>query len=352
MNNKKFLVCIILVSLFLLLTLTSFAAEEAEYKWKLACPWTREQIDQNLQLFCDLVKTYSDGKMEIEYYPNGVLGNHNEMFHAVQEGSIEMAECAAYVSLVPGGMLFWMPWSVENYDQLAQAFDNPNGILYKVGSKAFEEVGLHFIYDIFDGPYGLANNVRPIKTPDDLKNLKMRVSSSLGYVKALQNMGTGTGMTLHTVPYMDIYNALERGVIDGCWSLWPSLVDEKQSEVLKYVTALDWSWGVGNIVVNKEKWDELPLELQEALTRAGKVARVESYENGLRLDTAFIKTLVDDDGIEVYFPTLEEKTLFREKSNMSAIWEEICKPWLEKTYPGQNMTQKILDELTKIREAY
>jgi len=352
MNYRKYLLYTIAIFICLVCTLTCLAVEKVEYKWKLACPWTREQVDQNLQLFCDLVNTYSDGRMEIELFTHGILGGHDEMFHAVQEGSLEMAQGAAYVHLVPGGMLFWMPWTVENYGQLAKAFEYPSGILYQIGNKAFEEVGLKFIYDIFDGPYGLANNVRPIKTPDDFKNLKFRVSGSLGYVRALENMGKGTGLTLHTIPYADVYNALDRGVIDGCWSLWPSLVDEKQHEVLKYVTALDWAWGVGAIVVNKEKWDSLPEELQDAIIRAGKVARVESYENGIRLDAKFIKALVDGETTEVYFPTSEERTLFREKSNMLAVWEELCEPWLEKTYPGENMTQKVIDELNRIIEEY
>ena len=42
--------------------------------------------------------------------------------------------------------------------------------------------------------------------------------------------------------------------------------------------------------------------------------------------------------------------MFRQKSNTPAIWDELCKPWLEKKYPGQNMTQKLQDELKKIHE--
>ena len=53
-------------------------------------------------------------------------------------------------------------------------------------------------------------------------------------------------------------------------------------------------------------------------------------------------------GLQVYKPTPAERELWRQKANMPAVWDELCKPWLEKHYPGQNMTQKIQDELAKI----
>jgi C4-dicarboxylate-binding protein DctP len=349
--SLKHLVCMVLILGILTLVFSSSVLAKAEYEWRFGVAWTRELQNETMALFCDLVKLYSNGRMEIELYPNGALGSHDEIFHAVQEGTVEMGIFAPYVNLVPGGMLNWMPWTIESYDQSAVAFNSPDGILFRVMSKAWEEVGCHFLFVGLEGSYGLGNNERPLKTPDDFKNLKMRVSSSLGFVKALQNMGAGTGMTVATIPWADLYNALERGVVDGCWSIWSSMVEERHFEVLKYYTGLDWSWGANSIVVNKEKWDKLPSDIQEAMVKAGKVAELHEYEVHRRADADFKKIIVDG-GVEIYYPTPEERELFREKANMSAIWEELCKPWLEKHYPGENMTQKVLDELEKIHNAY
>lgn len=344
-------VCLLIVVLVMVFILPASAETKPEYKWRFGFPWSRELQIESMQLFCDLVKLYSDGKMEITLYPNSSLGSHDETFHAVQEGSIEMGAFASYVNLVPGGMINWMPWTIENYNESAIAFSPPNGILYKVMSEAYKEVGMEFLFIMLQGPYGLGNNIRPIKTPDDLKNIKFRVSSSLGFVKALGNMGKGTGMTMDTVPWADLYNALERGVVDGCWDMWPSLVEERHFEVLKYYTALGMGWDVNNICINKDKWDELPSDLQEVLFKAGRIAELREYEVHRRADAEFIKT-IEEGGVEIYYPTAEEREQFRVKANMPAIWEELCKPWLEKHYPGENMTQKVLDELEKIHNAY
>ncbi|MCK5768391.1 MAG: TRAP transporter substrate-binding protein [Candidatus Atribacteria bacterium] len=347
---KKILCIALIIGILTFVSSVSVFAK-AEHEWRFGVPWSRELQNDSMQLFCDMVKFYSDGKMEIKLYPNGSLGTHDEIFHGVQDGSIEVGIFSPYVNLVPGGMLNWMPWTIESYDQSAVAFGSPDGILFKVMSKAWEEVGCHFLFVGLEGPYGIGNNVRPIKTPDDFKNLKMRVSSSLGFVKALQNMGAGTGMTVATIPWGDLYNALERNVVDGNWDLWSSLVEERHFEVLKYYTGLGWSWGTNNIVVNKDKWDALSADIQEAIIKAGKVAEIREYEVHRRADADFKKIIVDG-GVEIYYPTSEERTMFKEKAGMPAIWDELCKPWLEKNYPGENMTQKVLDELKKIQDAY
>ena len=355
MKSKKYCIkkvlCILLILSISIFVFSSSVFAKAEYKWRFGDPWSRELRSESMQLFCDLVKLYSDGKMEIEYYPKGSLGTHEEIFHAVQEGSVEIGVFAPHVNLVPGGLFNWMPWTIETYNQSAVAFSYPDGILFKLMSKAWEEVGGHYLFASLEGSYGFGNNVRPLKTPDDFKNLKMRVSPSLGAVKALQNMGSGTGMTVATIPWEELYNALERGVVDGCWSIWSSMVEERHFEVLKYYTGLGWLWGTSNVVVNKEKWDELPSDIQEAIIQAAEIAEIREYEVHRRADTDF-KKIIADGGCEVYYPTPEERELFREKANLPEIWEELCKPWLEKHYPGENMTQKVLDELERIHNTY
>lgn len=356
MQNKKsilrfFIINLLLISLFVIAVFSIQAAEEPEYNWKFSVPFSRQLWTETTELFADLVKFYTDGRMEIKVYPNEIIGNHDETFHGVQQGSIEIGLLAPYVNLVPGGMVNWMPWTIENYNQSAVAFNNPDGILFKVISKAWEEVGFHFLFNCLEGSYGFGNSVRPIKAPEDFKNLKMRVSSSLGLVRAMENFGKGTGMTLATLPWTEIYNALERGVVDGCWSQWPSMVEERHYEVMKYYTTLDWVWGTNNVVVNKEKWDELPSEIQDSIIKAAKLAEIRDYEMHRREDLVFRKRCVEN-GLEVYDPTIEEKAVFREKSNMPAIWEELCEPWLEKNYPGENMTEKIIFELERINNEF
>ena len=53
-------------------------------------------------------------------------------------------------------------------------------------------------------------------------------------------------------------------------------------------------------------------------------------------------------GIQIYRRRQAERDVFRKKANMPAVWKELATPWLDKKYPGQNMTEKVMAELDKI----
>jgi len=346
--KKYLMVCFILI-VFLVLIFATQSFAQPEYKWRFAMPWERETASQSYELFCDLVGVYSDGRIEIEYFPHALLGPLDENFHAIQSGEIEMGMLYPYANLVPGGPTVMMPFSVLNFDEEVIACSNPDGILYQVSKKAWEEVGFHLLFLSPQGFLGLGNKVRPLKTPDDLKNLKMRVSGSLQCVKMLENMGKGTGMTMETLPWADVYNALEKGVMDGIWTTFASLIEERHYEVLKYFTDLRHTHDVSAICINKEIWDKLPDDLKTAIEKAAKIAEERDYEVHRRSEVEFRKTLLDK-GVEIYTPTNEELSLWIEKANVPAIWEQVAKPWLDKAFPGENIVEKILDELNKIHK--
>ncbi len=243
-----------------------------------------------------------------------------------------------------------MPWTVTNWREAAIAFDRDGGILWEVMEKAYNEVGMSMLYQASYGPYGLGNNVRPLKSPADLRNLKLRVSASLGLVRMLQNMGKGSGMTLETIPWGDLYDALGKGVVDGCWSMWPSLIELRHSEVLKYYSDLNFAWDMNNIVINKDVWDRVPADVKEGVIRAAGIAQKALFDNQQQIEKEFIARLEAMESFEIYFLSDEEREAFREASDMGPVWEELCKPWLDQHYPGQNMTQKVQDELRRIHE--
>jgi C4-dicarboxylate-binding protein DctP len=155
-------------------------------------------------------------------------------------------------------------------------------------------------------------------------------------------------MTLQTLPWADIYNALQTGVVDGAWSLWPSLIEERHYEVLKYYTELDWGWDANSITLNRKLWDTLPGDLKDVLMRAGKEAEARDMKETQAVIKEYKQKLTSA-GIQIYYPSQAEREVFRKKADMPAVWKELATPWLDKKYPGQNMTQKIMADLDKVR---
>jgi C4-dicarboxylate-binding protein DctP len=341
----------VLIATFLCVMLSSGSAlAKAEYKWKFGVPWPRPTQNEYFEMFCDRVNEYSDGRIEMKFYPNGQLGSHDEHFHSLQAGSVEVAMVVPYINLVPGGAVNWIPWTIENVDEAKLAFDAEEGLLWKVMEDAYNEVGMHMLFQTSFGAYGVGNTKRPIRKPEDFKNLKIRVSSSLGMVRAIENIGKGYGVMLQTIPWGDVYDALAKGVVDGSWSLWPSLVEDRHCEVLNYYTDLNFAWDINNIVINKEVWDDLPQELKEAVFKAAREVEAILYDRQEEMEAKFKQQLSEVEGFEIVELTPEEREVFRERSNTPAIWEELVKPWVDKKYPGENMTQKLQDELQRIHQ--
>ena len=325
-------------------------AGQPEYRWRAGSAWTQKTRNESVQLFTELVNKYSNGRIQIRFQHSGLLGTHDELFQAVREGSVDMTVVSPYVNLVPGGMLNWMPWTVGTFQEAVVAYAPGTGVIYKIMDDAYAEVGHKPIWTTHQGAYGIGNRTRPLKTPDDFSKQKLRVSGSLGFVRTLENMGKGSGMTLQTLPWADIYNALQTGVVDGCWSLWPSLVEERHYEVLKYYTDLAWGWDANSITITRKTWDTLPQDLKDVLLRAGKEAEARDMKEMQTVIEEYKKKL-SGAGIQIYQPTEAERDVFRKKANMPAVWKELATPWLDKKYPGQNMTEKVMAELDKIAGA-
>ncbi|MDR1731266.1 MAG: TRAP transporter substrate-binding protein [Synergistaceae bacterium] len=343
-------VALLLVCIFVGLVAAAEAAPK--YKWQLASPFNNPVKDKGLTFFIEKVKEYSGGDIELTYYANGLLGSHDETFHGVRDGIIEMAMLCPYVNLVPGGMLNWMPWTVSNYDEARIAYAYPDGILFKVMQEAWREVNMELIFNSSEGGYGIANNVRPLKTPEDLKNLKLRVSSSLAYVRALENLGKGVGLTFETIAWAELYNALSRGVVDGCWDTYVGMVDSRHGEVIKYYThEIMGGWNAFNIVINKELWDGLEPKYQEALFKAGSEAERNFCDLFEAEDRRYIQAMKTNyPNLTLTELTPEEVSVWKDRADMPSIWAGLADPWLDKVWPGEKMGEKIRAELDSIRK--
>lgn len=319
----------------------------AEYTWNFAQPWTRPLTDASFNKFCERVKEYSGSRIEVKFFPNGQLGGHDENFHALQEASLEIGVFSPYPTLVPGGCVPNMPWVIVNWDEMRLAYRQPDGILFRVMQDAFNDVDGHLLFVVSQGAYGLGNNKRPLRTPADLEKLKLRVSASPGGVKSLANMGKGRGVTLETIPWGELYNALSRGVVDGCWTTWASLVEERHNEVLKYFSDLNFIWDGTYVVINKEIWDGLPEDLKNAVRKASLETEADLIAVQQAAEREFIGKLKNCKNFSVTWLTPEERDAFKSASKMGPMWEELCGPWINTRYPGQNMLQTIVDELEK-----
>lgn len=109
----------------------------------------------------------------------------------------------------------------------------------------------------------LMTKSKPIRTIDDLRGMKVRTPSAM-QSKVVRALG-GTPIDM---PVTEMYNALDRGVVDALWVPATTIIDFKLNEVVRYyTTGLPSTRSPFFLVMNKAKYEALPVDLRQVLDR-------------------------------------------------------------------------------------
>ena len=180
-------------------------------------------IHKSLSEFERLVEEKSDGTIDIEIYPNGVLGSEREMIELTQTGAIDIAKVStgALESFEQQYTAFGIPYIFDNLDHYYSVMDDRE-LMEELYTSTSESgfMGLTY-YD--SGVRSLYTASKPIMKPSDLKGLKIRVQQSPTAIKMIDLMGgSATPMA-----FGEVYTGLQQGVIDGAESNETALTTNK-----------------------------------------------------------------------------------------------------------------------------
>jgi len=286
--------------------------------------------------FANTVNAKSGGRIEVQVYGAGALGAEREYVEAIMAGTVQAGIASGVLGgFLPEAMVTDIPYLFPSESIAWKVLDGPFGaklsqlMLEKTGMRnlAFAEVGFrHF-----------TNNVRPIKTPADVKGLKIRVMETPLYVNFIKALGGSPT----PIAWTEVYTALQTKVVDGQENPISSTVFAKLYEVQKYITLDGHVYGVDWFLINNKFFESLPEDLQYIVLDAAKVSA--GVGRGLQLLNSSVVGLqkVLDYGCEVYAPTEEEMNQFK-KATQSPVIE-----WL-KTVVDEKLINEILAEVEKV----
>jgi TRAP-type C4-dicarboxylate transport system substrate-binding protein len=177
--------------------------------------------------------------------------------------------------------------------------------------------GVHVLFVHSTAPQQIATVKKKVTTMADLKGLRIRTQSGfpLSFMQAL-------GGTPVTVPAPEMFESLQKGVIDGVATDWSAILSFKLNELVKYVVdepkvCASPMW----LIMNQKKWDSLPPDLQKIFTdEAGNIEAAKSF--GSVWDVASAKAVEDakKNGIEMVKLSPDEL----------ANWQKTSQPVVDK----------------------
>jgi len=256
----------------------------------------------------------SNGKLKIKIFPDGQLGSEREVLELLQIGSVAITKVSAATisNFVPDYNVLGIPYLFRNKEHYFNVLEGEIGkSLLEKGSKYWLR-GLCF-YDA--GSRSFYTKDKAIRSPDDLKGLKIRVMNNQMAI----NMVNALGGSATPMAYGELYTAIQQGVVDGAENNPPSFVSSNHYEVSKYYTLDDHSSIPDVMLIGTKYWEKLSEQekgwLQEAADESAQAQKKywnESVEASMKK--------IEESGVEVIRP---KKSLFAEKS--IAVLEEFKK---------------------------
>jgi tripartite ATP-independent transporter DctP family solute receptor len=245
---------------------SSLAAAQATMKISIS---TAQNSHQGVAIdtFAREVEKRTNGRYKIQTFYNGSLGGERESIEAVQLGTQELAfsSTGPVPNFVPETKILDVPFLFRDKAHARAVLDGPIGqdLLTKFDAKGFKALAW-----AENGFRHMTNSKRDVKTPEDLKGLKMRTMENPVHIAAYKSFGIITT----PMAFPEVFTALQQGTVDGQENPLSVIISAKFDQVQKHLSLTGHVYSPCIFVMNKASFDKLPAADKTAFLEAAKVA--------------------------------------------------------------------------------
>lgn len=247
------------------------------------------------------------GAYTVELYANGVLGDAASTMEQILTGTLTGSTPAdgALSAFAPDIQVFSIPYLFDNPTIGYDVMDGPFGqeLIEKIAS----ETGFRVIASYDNGGYrNFTNSKREIRTAEDMKGLNIRVMDSPVYLELVKSLGaSGT-----PIAFMELYSALQTGVVDGQENSAVTTLGASLNEVQPYCTLDGHLLGWAFLTIGEDWYQSLDDATKAAVDEAGREATLAARGTCRYAEALAIETL-SNAGVQVYAPSAEELATFK-----------------------------------------
>ena len=231
-------------------------------------------------------------KAKVTVYGSSQLGGDKELLQKVKLGTVDFALPSTVMSsVVPEFGLFEMPYLVKDREHMKRISEEV--VIPKLAPLA-EKQGYKIIGVWENGFRQITNNVRPIKTPKDLNDLKLRTPKGKWRVKMFQAYGANPS----PMALSEVFVALQTGAMDGQENPLIQIYSQKFQEVQKYLSMTGHVYTPAYVVVSARNWEKLPADVRKTLEETASSMQDFVYETAATSDTELLDKMKES-GIQV-----------------------------------------------------
>ncbi len=231
------------------------------------------------------------GKVKADIYGSSQLGNDKEMLQKVKLGTQEIAQPSSIMSTIQAEFgVFEMPYIIK--DRVHAGCVAREIVMPDLAPK-LEEQGYKLLAVWENGFRSITNNVRPINTPEDLKDIKLRTPKGVWRVKMFE----GYGANPTPMPFSEVFVALQTGVIDGQENPYANINAAKFQEVQKFLSETNHVYTPSFPTASKKLFDSWPADVQDAVMSTAADVQGWTYDYAAKVEGE-LRQALQDGGME------------------------------------------------------
>ena len=256
-------------------------------------------VHKGMAFMTKRVNEISDGKLQIDIYPSGQLGSEQQCVELLQIGSLAITKVSAAVmeSFIEDYKVLSIPYIFKSKQHGYDVFDGEIGDELLASTEPFFIKGLCF-YDAGSRSFYTINT--PIKKPEDLEGLKIRVMKSNTAVNMIKTLGGSPT----PISFGELYTALQSGVVDGAENNPPSFYFSHHYEVCKHYTLNEHAMIPDVLIISTHVWKKLTDQEKEWLSQAVSESVVEQRKLWAQAVEESLEA-VQKAGVKIYYPDKE-----------------------------------------------
>lgn len=243
--------------------------------------------------FKELVEKRSDGRLKINIYPNAQLGNERELIEQMTFGNLDFAviTTSPVTNFVREFGVLDIPYLFENWDQVETFVESEiaNELL-----KETEKIGITTYGFVPRGFRSVTTSTAPVKTPEDLEGLIIRVIGSEVYVDTFNELGAvATAMS-----WGDAFTAMQQGAVDGQENDYSIIQTQNVPEVQKYLSLTEHIFAMNTLMASSNNIAQLPKDLQQIIEESA-VEAVKNMGDYNREAQDNLRQMIEDEGMVI-----------------------------------------------------
>lgn len=288
-------------------------AAEFSYKYANNLP-VSHPMNIRTQEAADKIKAETGGRFELSIFPSSQLGSDTDTLSQLRSGAVEFFTLSGLIlsTLVPAASINGIGFAFPDSATVWKAMDGDLGAHVRKQIEKSNLVAMEKIWD--NGFRHITSSTKPITTPDDLKNFKIRVPVSPLWT----SMFTAFQSSPASINFNEVYSSLQTKVVEGQENPLAIISTAKLYEVQKYCSMTSHMWDGFWFLSNRRAWEALPDDIRSVVAKHINAAGLAERDDVAKL-TETLQADLKTKGLEFNTP---DPVPFRDALRKAGFYSE------------------------------